>query len=262
MPPGSACSTCRTYRTASPSACRCCIRPSSSLNWRNGTRCGASLARSRCCTGCRAANSALTRMRLRWPLQPARRHRPGAVAQLPQQIWHRAEPGAADRRRPWHVRKGGWSQGDVQEDDFTDIDATVPAGLSLAGTRWGRPDDTVGLAAVVNEISATVKSVSRGGRPRRHHRRWCDCSSPARSRSSRLITASPLSVSLRSRRTTNSSTTRPTTINGDPYRCSAYGFMRSFEPHPICVGQPIRARQSHRLPLPKPPIMLWHLTRP
>jgi high affinity Mn2+ porin len=50
--------------------------------------------------------------------------------------------------------KGGWSQGGVQEDDFTDINASVAAGLSLAGTRWGRPDDTVGLAAVVNEISA------------------------------------------------------------------------------------------------------------
>ena len=49
--------------------------------------------------------------------------------------------------------KGGWSQGGVQEDDFTDINASVAVGLSLAGMRWGRPDDTVGLAAVVNEIS-------------------------------------------------------------------------------------------------------------
>ena len=50
--------------------------------------------------------------------------------------------------------KGGWSQGGVEEDDFTDINASVAVGLSLAGTRWGRPGDTVGLAGVVNEISA------------------------------------------------------------------------------------------------------------
>jgi high affinity Mn2+ porin len=50
--------------------------------------------------------------------------------------------------------KGGWSQGGVQEDEFTDINASVAVGLSLAGARWNRPDDTVGLAAVVNEISA------------------------------------------------------------------------------------------------------------
>ena len=50
--------------------------------------------------------------------------------------------------------KGGWSQGDVEEDDFTDINASVAVGLSLTGARWGRSDDTVGLAGVINEISA------------------------------------------------------------------------------------------------------------
>lgn len=50
--------------------------------------------------------------------------------------------------------KGGWSQGGVEEDAFTDINASVAVGLSLAGTRWGRPNDTVGLATAINEISA------------------------------------------------------------------------------------------------------------
>jgi high affinity Mn2+ porin len=50
--------------------------------------------------------------------------------------------------------KAGWSQGGVQEDDFTDVNASIAIGLSLAGGRWGRPDDTVGLAGVINEISA------------------------------------------------------------------------------------------------------------
>jgi high affinity Mn2+ porin len=45
------------------------------------------------------------------------------------------------------------SQGSVEEVDFTDINQSVSAGLSLAGSRWGRPDDTVGLAGVVNRIS-------------------------------------------------------------------------------------------------------------
>jgi high affinity Mn2+ porin len=50
--------------------------------------------------------------------------------------------------------KGGWSQGGVEEVDFTDINASVATGLSLAGTRWGRPDDIVGLAGAINQISA------------------------------------------------------------------------------------------------------------
>jgi high affinity Mn2+ porin len=50
--------------------------------------------------------------------------------------------------------KAGWSEGGVEEDEFTDVNASVAAGLSLGGTRWGRPDDTVGLAGVINEISA------------------------------------------------------------------------------------------------------------
>jgi high affinity Mn2+ porin len=49
------------------------------------------------------------------------------------------------------------SQGSVEEIDFTDINQSLSAGLSLNGTRWGRPDDTVGLAGVVNRISHDAK---------------------------------------------------------------------------------------------------------
>jgi high affinity Mn2+ porin len=45
------------------------------------------------------------------------------------------------------------SQGTVEEVDFTDINQSVSAGLSLTGSRWGRPDDTVGLAGAANRIS-------------------------------------------------------------------------------------------------------------
>jgi high affinity Mn2+ porin len=53
--------------------------------------------------------------------------------------------------------RAGWTQGSVEEDDFTDIDQTVSIGLSLGGTRWGRPDDTVGLAGAANQISHAAK---------------------------------------------------------------------------------------------------------
>jgi len=45
------------------------------------------------------------------------------------------------------------SQGTVEEVDFTDINQSISGGLSLTGSRWGRPDDTVGLAGAVNRIS-------------------------------------------------------------------------------------------------------------
>ena len=49
--------------------------------------------------------------------------------------------------------RAGWANGDIEPYEFTDIDRTVAAGLSVQGQRWGRPDDTWGIAGVVNEIS-------------------------------------------------------------------------------------------------------------
>jgi high affinity Mn2+ porin len=48
----------------------------------------------------------------------------------------------------------GWADGRVEPFEFSDIDRTASAGLSLGGKLWGRPDDTVGLAGVVNGISS------------------------------------------------------------------------------------------------------------
>jgi high affinity Mn2+ porin len=59
--------------------------------------------------------------------------------------------------------RAGWTQGGVEEDDFTDIDQTVSVGLSLTGTHWGRPDDIVGLAGVVNQISRSAKEYLAAG---------------------------------------------------------------------------------------------------
>ena len=49
--------------------------------------------------------------------------------------------------------RAGLASGDVEPFDYTDIDRTIAAGLTLSGKRWGRPDDTFGLAGVVNAIS-------------------------------------------------------------------------------------------------------------
>ncbi len=49
--------------------------------------------------------------------------------------------------------RAGVANGTIEPYEFTDVDRTAAAGLSLAGKQWGRPDDTVGLAGVVNGIS-------------------------------------------------------------------------------------------------------------
>ena len=49
--------------------------------------------------------------------------------------------------------RAGWADGNVEPWDFTDIDRTVSAGVSVAGKQWGRPDDTVGFAGAINGIS-------------------------------------------------------------------------------------------------------------
>ncbi|MGP0091402.1 MAG: carbohydrate porin [Xanthobacteraceae bacterium] len=60
--------------------------------------------------------------------------------------------------------RAGWANGDYEPYEFTDVDRTVAAGLSLAGKQWGRPDDTFGLAGVINGISsAHVAFLNAGG---------------------------------------------------------------------------------------------------
>ena len=49
--------------------------------------------------------------------------------------------------------RAGMANGNVEPDAYTDIDRTVAAGLALTGKQWGRPDDTFGLAGIVNGIS-------------------------------------------------------------------------------------------------------------
>jgi high affinity Mn2+ porin len=57
----------------------------------------------------------------------------------------------------------GKASGNVEAYEFSDIDRTLAAGLSLKGSRWGRTDDTVGLAGIVNHISAAREEFLNAG---------------------------------------------------------------------------------------------------
>jgi high affinity Mn2+ porin len=49
--------------------------------------------------------------------------------------------------------RAGWADGNEEPFEFTDVDRTIAGGLSINGKQWGRPDDTVGIAGVINDIS-------------------------------------------------------------------------------------------------------------
>ena len=57
----------------------------------------------------------------------------------------------------------GANDGHQQAYEFTDVNRTISGGASLAGKRWGRADDTVGLAGVVNDISRDFKAYLAAG---------------------------------------------------------------------------------------------------
>lgn len=59
--------------------------------------------------------------------------------------------------------RAGWADGEIEPWDVTDIDRTIATGLQLKGTRWGRPDDTVGLAGIVNGISKEHEAFLNAG---------------------------------------------------------------------------------------------------
>jgi high affinity Mn2+ porin len=59
--------------------------------------------------------------------------------------------------------RAGKAAGNVEAYEFTDIDRTLAAGLSLQGTRWSRPDDTVGVAGINNGISGARQAYLNAG---------------------------------------------------------------------------------------------------
>ena len=57
----------------------------------------------------------------------------------------------------------GWADGSVESYEFTDIDRTASAGLSISGARWRRRSDVVGIATVFNGISDTHRAYLAAG---------------------------------------------------------------------------------------------------
>ena len=59
--------------------------------------------------------------------------------------------------------RAGWADGNIEPWDFTDIDRTVAGGVSINGKHWGRPDDTIGIAGIVNNISGVHQAFFNAG---------------------------------------------------------------------------------------------------
>lgn len=47
----------------------------------------------------------------------------------------------------------GWDDGQTETFEFTEVDRTVSGGVQLSGVHWGREDDRLGVAAVVDALS-------------------------------------------------------------------------------------------------------------
>jgi high affinity Mn2+ porin len=60
--------------------------------------------------------------------------------------------------------RAGVANGQIEPYEFTDVDRTVAAGLSISGKLWGRDDDTFGFAGVINGITAAhIAYLNAGG---------------------------------------------------------------------------------------------------
>jgi high affinity Mn2+ porin len=60
--------------------------------------------------------------------------------------------------------RAGLADGNVEPWDNTDCDRTIQAGVSVSGKCWKRPDDTIGIAGVINGIfNAHMEYFNAGG---------------------------------------------------------------------------------------------------
>ena len=57
-----------------------------------------------------------------------------------------------------------WNDGRTEIMAFTDIDASLSLGASIKGTRWGRPDDVIGIGGAINGLSGDHRDfIAAGG---------------------------------------------------------------------------------------------------
>jgi high affinity Mn2+ porin len=59
--------------------------------------------------------------------------------------------------------RAGYTPGNLETYAFTDADASFSGGTLLSGKFWGRPDDTVGIAGIVNTITKTHEAYFADG---------------------------------------------------------------------------------------------------
>ena len=59
--------------------------------------------------------------------------------------------------------RASWNNGSSEILSFTDIDRSVSGGLSVKGSFWGRPDDTVGIGGAVNGLSDAHRAYLAAG---------------------------------------------------------------------------------------------------
>jgi high affinity Mn2+ porin len=57
-----------------------------------------------------------------------------------------------------------WNDGKTEIMAFADIDASLSGGLSIKGTKWGRPDDVIGIGGAINSLSRDHRDfIAAGG---------------------------------------------------------------------------------------------------
>ncbi len=59
--------------------------------------------------------------------------------------------------------RASWNDGQNQILSFTDIDRSLSGGISIKGSYWGRPNDTIGIGGAINGISAAHRDFLAAG---------------------------------------------------------------------------------------------------
>jgi len=59
--------------------------------------------------------------------------------------------------------RASWNDGQNEILSFTDVDRSVSGGLSVKGSYWGRPSDTIGVGGAINGLSAAHRDFLAAG---------------------------------------------------------------------------------------------------
>ena len=59
--------------------------------------------------------------------------------------------------------RAGVNDGSKEAYEFTEINRTLSAGVSIQGKSWGRPDDTLGIAGAANGLSGDARAYFGAG---------------------------------------------------------------------------------------------------